>query len=449
MAKRTTKRTSRKHPVDKPLLMTASHAPSVALSSPPQRGDKVLMIAHNHPDFFPGGGEILAYQLYQALQQTTKQPPIFLAATGALCRPAHTGTAFLAMEGRHGEYLFHNDSYDYLNHSNRQPEVLIREFADFLREHRPDIVHFHHILRVGVEALEVTRRTLPHARILLTLHDFLPMCHRDGQMVRTNNNELCHLATANRCHECFPKTSPAQFKLRELFIKTHLDAVDALISPSHFLRDRYIAWGIDPNKIHVIENGTAALTPALPRPSTLRNQFAFFGQISPYKGIPVLLEAAFILRQRGITDFSVTIHGNIANQSDIFQTEFAEKMQSLAGIVHYQGRYQPETLSTLMNDVDWVVMPSIWWENAPLVIAEARHHRRPVICSGIGGMAEFVQNDITGLHFRVGDAYHLADVMQRAMEMPSLWERLHHAITPPPSMQDCAMAHANIYPLRT
>ena len=43
-----------------------------------------------------------------------------------------------------------------------------------------------------------------------------------------------------------------------------------------------------------------------------------------------------------------------------------------------------------MASVDWVVVPSIWWENSPLVIQEAFGYGRPVICSDIGGMAEKV-----------------------------------------------------------
>ena len=56
-----------------------------------------------------------------------------------------------------------------------------------------------------------------------------------------------------------------------------------------------------------------------------------------------------------------------------------------------------------MAEIDWVVVPSIWWENSPLVIQEAFLHGRPVICSDIGGMAEKVEHEVNGLHFRVGD----------------------------------------------
>ena len=61
-----------------------------------------------------------------------------------------------------------------------------------------------------------------------------------------------------------------------------------------------------------------------------------------------------------------------------------------------------------MARIDWVVVPSIWWENGPLVILEAFQHGRPVICSDIGGMSEKVTDGVNGLHFRRGDPRDLA-----------------------------------------
>jgi glycosyltransferase involved in cell wall biosynthesis len=84
----------------------------------------------------------------------------------------------------------------------------------------------------------------------------------------------------------------------------------------------------------------------------------------------------------------------------------------------------------LLADVDWVVVPSVWYENAPLVIQEAFQHGRPVICSDIGGMAEKVTDGVDGLHFRAGDARDLAATLQRAVTSPGLWERLSAGIQP-------------------
>ena len=78
------------------------------------------------------------------------------------------------------------------------------------------------------------------------------------------------------------------------------------------------------------------------------------------------------------------------------------------------GKYAHDDLPRLMAEVDWVVVPSRWWENSPLVIQEAFLHQRPVICSDIGGMAEKVADGVDGLHFRAGDPRSLARVLERA-----------------------------------
>jgi glycosyltransferase involved in cell wall biosynthesis len=81
--------------------------------------------------------------------------------------------------------------------------------------------------------------------------------------------------------------------------------------------------------------------------------------------------------------------------------------------VHFAGPYVRRELYRLMAAIDWVVVPSIWWGNSPLVIEEAPAHRRPVVCSDIGGMAEKVRPGKDGFHFPVGDALTLARLLVR------------------------------------
>ena len=92
-----------------------------------------------------------------------------------------------------------------------------------------------------------------------------------------------------------------------------------------------------------------------------------------------------------------------------------------------------------MAETDWVVVPSVWWENAPLVIQEAFQHGRPVIASDIGGMAEHVRDGVDGLHFRAGDHEALARTLGNAAADPALWERLRDGIAPVRSLD----AHVN------
>ncbi|WP_374188336.1 glycosyltransferase [Asticcacaulis biprosthecium] len=62
----------------------------------------------------------------------------------------------------------------------------------------------------------------------------------------------------------------------------------------------------------------------------------------------------------------------------------------------------------LMRDCDWIVMPSVWWENAPVVLQEARLSGVPALVSNVGGMAEKVGKGVHGEHFVVANPGSLA-----------------------------------------
>ena len=65
-----------------------------------------------------------------------------------------------------------------------------------------------------------------------------------------------------------------------------------------------------------------------------------------------------------------------------------------------------------MQSVHAVLVPSLWWENSPLVIQEALRNRRPVICSDIGGMAEKVRDGIDGFHFAANNVMALTSLLR-------------------------------------
>ena len=120
-------------------------------------------------------------------------------------------------------------------------------------------------------------------------------------------------------------------------------------------------------------------------------------------------------------------------------------MAALPDTVTVVGPYGPNEVAALMSAIDWVVVPSIWWENSPLVIQEAFQHGRPVICSGIGGMAEKIGHGITGLHFRAADPASLADTIHQAMSSGRLWKKLHDNIAPVYPMRDHVATLSGLY----
>jgi glycosyltransferase involved in cell wall biosynthesis len=418
---------------------------------------KVLFICHNHPEVRPGGAEAYALELHRTFRGSAEFEPVFLAKGGpplSVADRSHFGS-YISLAGRApDEYFMYTDGYDYdwtFGTIRHDKELYTKHFARFLDAIRPEIIHLHHTMFFGYDLLRAIRNTLPAVPIVYTLHEFMPICNRQGQMVRVVDESPCMEASPLRCHECFPEISPQTFFMRKKFVQSHFSVVDLFIAPSAFLRDRYVDWGIPPERIVVEEYGR------VPPPGDVategrepRNRFGYFGQITPYKGLHVVLEA---MRELGAHDGAdeaieralaaagfesvgdkpssprLWVHGaNLDLQPGSYQNKIKELLDQTERRVTFVGRYTRDNLASLMGNIDWVIVPSIWWENSPLVIQEAFHFGRPVLCSDIGGMAEKVTHGVNGLHFRAGDSTSLAETMGHAAGTPGLWEQLREGI---------------------
>ena len=408
---------------------------------------RVLVVAHNHPDFHPGGTEILAHDLFREYRSRPDVEALFLAATNNLHRGQRPGTSFQSPGGAPDEVVMWCGHFDQFNLSQIDAYGVVPHLVSLLEDFRPDIVHIHHVLLIGVEFIALVRRILPNARIVMTLHDYFPICAHDGLMMRTSGKERCDRATPHRCNGCFPNIPADRFLLRETYVRTHLNQVHRFIAPSRFLKDRFVNWGLPSDSIEIVPNGRPAVVPSAhrPAPSGRRSVFGYFGNLNPWKGIPVLLKAAQRLMADGVEDFELRLHGGAPFQAKSFVETIDNLLDETEPQVVRLGPYGREDIPSLMAAVDWVVVPSIWWENAPLVIQEAFAHRRPVIASGIGGMAEAVRDGIDGLHVRPDDPSLLARTMRQAIETPDLWETLVAGITPPDDMATVADRHLSLY----
>jgi glycosyltransferase involved in cell wall biosynthesis len=410
---------------------------------------KVLYVLHNHPSVQPGGSEAYTLQLYRALRSSGDfQPMIVARAAGVRTEgPPPIGARFTPLTGDPDQYFVQveDDEYDHFFQSAPDKSLYTRDFAGFLEAHKPDVVHLQHSLFIGFDLIPTIRRVLPTTPIVYTLQEYLPICHNHGQLVRTKGRELCLEASPRRCHECFPEISQQDFFLRKRLIQSQLSEVDLFIAPSRFLLERYVDWGIARERIRHEDYGFPPVTPPADE-TRARNSFAFFGVITPFKGMDVLLHAMHRLGP----DFSgrLVIHG-AEYQAEQAQEEYDELQWLLAETsetVTFSGPYDHDRdLPGLMAETDWVVVPSLWWENSPLVIAEAFQHGRPVIASDIGGMAEKIAHGVNGLQFRVGDVAGLAETMRRAATTIGLWDTLHEGIGPVNSMEDHVAVLREIY----
>jgi glycosyltransferase involved in cell wall biosynthesis len=405
---------------------------------------RLLVFCHSHPDLQPGGTEVVARGLFRELRDRHGVDGMFLAAVTAQHRERRPGTLFQAAGRQADELLVWLSHFDRF-HLAQLDTWGMAELAPFVEAFRPDIIHFHHLLYFGLETLDLVRRVAPRAKIIVTLHDFFALCPQEGQLL-TTDGRLCSGPTLDACRRCFPGRGTTDLVLRELSVKGAFEGADLILSPSEFLKGRFVAAGWDEARFRVVRNGIPGGPPAPHRPlppGGRRDRFGFFGHVNRFKGPMVALEASARLSRAGVPH-ELALHGGTAYQPDEFLTDFRAALDKAPAARHH-GLYAADDLPQRMASVDWVVMPSVWWENAPLVAMEAFKHRRPVICGHAGGMAESVRDGVDGLHFPIGDAAALAAAMQRAAEEPGLWDRLVGNIATPRFIDDAAREHLALY----
>jgi glycosyltransferase involved in cell wall biosynthesis len=394
---------------------------------------RILIVSHGHPDFSLGGAEIAAHAQWTELRQRGVEAMLICRVSDS---PGHAGAPFFARSRDGLEVFFSPPPVNHFRHSQLDRHAVYDYFRALLERFAPTIVHFHHYAQMGLELIREVRKYGSNVPIVLTLHEFLAICHAEGQMVKSNG-VLCQKAAPLDCHLCFPDITPQDFFMRELFVKSFLTLVDLFVCPSQFLCDRYIAWGLPPEKMVVLENGQPRRNEAAAEESSdhkLETRFLVLGQLSRLKGTLVLLEAARLLSKQLRKRVRIEIHGSMQHAQDDFKAQFERALKGLQDTVHLCGPYRPGDVVGIIRRNGWLIVPSVWWENSPLVIQEAFAAGRPVICSNVGGMAEKVSHGLSGVHFRVNNAADLAARIEECATNPDLWRRLCAGLPQPPAI---------------
>jgi len=454
---------------------------------------RVVQVVQGLPPESLGGTETYVIHLSQELLRRGHDVRVFSRIADP--RKGEYRLEEVSVEGlavtRINNTLRHLDSFppSYVN-----PEVA-RRFGAFLDAFSPHIVHFHHLMYLSTTCIqEATKRGIP---VAMTLHDYWLICQR-GRFLKPDLS-LCPGPSDEGCARCFAhlldgKIVPVYRRLkpalgRRSWLKDYLrhlygkyvayyyqpssqalqqiqqrmahvqevcQEVSLFLAPSHFLREKFLAFGIAAEKIVYSECGllTQGIKPVLKGRSIERPYqggaerkktafplvFGYIGVLDPVKGVHLLVEAF-----QGITEAELHLYGG--------ETDYAaypDRQRFLAQIrrsphIRLMGRYDNHELGRILSEVDVVVVPSIWYENSPLVIREAFLAQRPVITADLGGMRELVQDGVNGLLFRPRDATDLRHKIKGLIEDPGLVQRLSQNVPPVKSIAEDARAMEERY----
>jgi glycosyltransferase involved in cell wall biosynthesis len=163
------------------------------------------------------------------------------------------------------------------------------------------------------------------------------------------------------------------------------------------------------------------------------------------KGADVLIKAAQLLSEEKDLPVRIEMYGDHSSQPEAFRKDFEALLAEAPANFIFRGPYENWRVRSLMRGVDAVVVPSIWWENSPLVIQEALASRRPIICSDIGGMAEKVRDGIDGFHFRAGDPRSLAELFATLGRAPERLQTMQSTMRRPLSIDETMARIIGVY----
>lgn len=222
-------------------------------------------------------------------------------------------------------------------------------------------------------------------------------------------------------------------------------STSALIVLSHQEHHAALALGYPPEKTHYIPNGITISDPPPPPPQTSHpNKLGFFGRLSRQKGAIYLLKALpLILKQSPAT--TLHLYGSGPEESSLRQLC---TRHGLSERVIFHGTLPPEAVAPAMQQVDIIVMPSLW-EGLPYTLLESWHAMRPLVATSVGGIADLLQDSSNGMLVPPANHTALADAVIKLQQHPHLCHTLTkngwQTLTTTCTLQHMVAQTANLY----
>jgi len=431
---------------------------------------KILHVVHQFPPEAMGGVEVSTLELGLA-QQLRGHELRVLHAVRRAGRPQYSmeeaevsGLAVLRMVQNYPYRPLEEETWD---------PAAARRLREVIAASRPDVIHLQHLWGWSAAALQAAIDSA--VPTVVHLHDHWLVCPSGGQRYR-HDAGVCEDLAAAPCDACYDgfravegplerwalrgarvlpgplppdllhrgfarlpgrardwiKAANARLprrcsatsdgvarRRRERFLR-HLDGATAVLSPSRDLARRMAAQGVHRRRIRHLPNGTAMAAgdtplPGLDRARPLR--LLFLGTPAPHKGLGMLGEA---VRRAGR---QVELHVRGAAPAPALR----RALDRAGGRVHLGGPATREEIPGILDAADLLCLPSLWPENAPLVLLEARARRRPSLVSDLGGSPETGQ----GLVLPAGDVDAWTGALRRLAAHRDRLAELARGITPP------------------
>ncbi len=323
-------------------------------------------------------------------------------------------------------------------------------FEKLCRDYAPDLVHFHHLAGLSSQLVSIARGLgIP---TVFTLHDYWFLCP-NGQLITERQRPCDGPVLGINCGVCAahrlglapmsifaPAVAPVFLK-RQQVLKKAVSSVDVIVAPSKFIGHIAEKNGLPREKILYIDHGVEMSPVTKDHGRGLDNKltFMYLGSIAPVKGVHVLIDAFKCLTSGSAR---LLIYGD----TSIFPKYGEQLKRTSAGSgIEFMGVANRDQVLKALRQADVLIVPSLWYENAPLVVQEAFAMGVPVVASKLGALEEWVTNEVNGLHFETGNAVDLGEKLKLLIDRPELLHKLRSNVPRVSSIDEHVQSIEGVY----
>lgn len=432
----------------------------------------ILLTTHVFLPDHSAGTEVLTFNTAKELQRHGHEVEV---VTGFMAQPGLADSQRFdtyEYEGIQVSRFFHNAApmggQSNIVEAEYNNLFFARWFRGYLEHFKPDVVHFFHLGLLSASAIDLCHELgIP---MVMTPTDFWLIC--PTYQLRLTDNSMCRGPDRDGVNCVRHAVSNTQRPLvawifsrlpskvvaamihrinygsfsgfwfspmvralcqRAGFLRQRMNMLDKVIVPTRLMEEMLVANGLNPGKVAFSRYG---IRPTFPEPhsqdATGKVRIGFIGGLSEHKGAHLLISAVRLLPD------NISVELKIYGRSDT-DPRYFRKLQQLSDEdqrIHFCGTFPNEIIGKIFAELDVLVVPSIWYENTPLVIYSAQEAGCPVIASNLGGMAEVVEHGKNGLLFEAGDVAGLARAIERLARDRELLQQLAANAIRPKSISD-------------
>lgn len=382
---------------------------------------KILMVDKYH--FIKGGAERYVFELAKVLE-----------ANG------HEVIHFSMQDERnfpseYEEYFINNINYNQngfkkiTNGLSAVPKMFFsleaqKKLEQLIKKTGPEIAHVHMIDHQLSPSILYTLKKYK-IPVIQTVHQYKLVCP-NYKLYNPRTNQICEKcmdkryihAALERCHKnSFVASLLISFEMYfHKFFQMYEKNIDLFHVPSRFMGTKLEQGGINPERIkhlfYTINVDDFKFHP------DFESYFVYFGRLSKEKGIFTLLKAL-----RKIDNCRLKIIGDGPEEGFLKQYVAENKLKN----VEFVGKLEGQDLLDSVSKAMFIVVPSEWFDNSPLVIYEAFAMGKPVIGSRAGGISELIDDGDNGFLFEMGNAHELEEKIRHLLQHPELVKQFSHS----------------------